>query len=128
MIRFSIALLALSTTAFAQEPLNGDAISRAISGNTAIATGARGTPWRQFFAADGSTRYYSGSRPASLGEWRIQGDQYCSLWPPSEKWDCYDVVQKDNMIVWRRDGAEPDVSIVYEGDRTLGPLPDGHPK
>lgn len=128
MVRTLILLLVLSSSAMAQERLDGAAISATISGNTAIATETSGTPWRQYFAPDGTTRYYSGSRPASLGEWRVENDQYCSLWPPAKSWDCYDVVQSGNSVVWQRDGALPDVSIIYDGDQTLGPLPDGHPK
>ncbi|MEN0087795.1 MAG: hypothetical protein AAF737_05090 [Pseudomonadota bacterium] len=125
---FLLLLFAFSTSAFAQEQLTGPEIETALSGNTTIATGTTGTPWRQFFAGDGTTRYYSGSQPASLGEWRVQGDEYCSLWPPARTWDCYTVLRSDQIIIWLRDGAEPDSSILYDGDQTLGALPPGHPK
>ena len=41
----------------------------------------------QTFAADGTTVYTTG-RP-SRGNWREQGGQYCSAWPPNARWDCY---------------------------------------
>lgn len=25
------------------------------------------------------------------GYWNVSGDQYCSMWPPSDLWACYDV-------------------------------------
>jgi hypothetical protein len=42
----------------------------------------------QTFYKSGKTLYDAG-RP-SWGNWRIQGDQYCSQWPPSAGWECYD--------------------------------------
>ncbi|MEM1365635.1 MAG: hypothetical protein AAGH82_07770 [Pseudomonadota bacterium] len=127
MMRALPALLfAVCSPAFAGDRLSGPQIAEALSGNTAIATGGVGTPWRQHFAADGTTRYYSGSRPASLGAWRIEGDQYCSLWPPAKNWDCYTVLSEGEEILWHRGGAIPDRSIIYQGDRTVGPLPKRH--
>jgi hypothetical protein len=41
---------------------------------------------RQSFKADGAT--YFGD---TTGTWRIDGDQYCSVWPPSDRWACYGV-------------------------------------
>jgi hypothetical protein len=42
----------------------------------------------QDFKAGGQT--IAGS---AEGRWRVQGDQYCSVWPPSERWDCYGVAR-----------------------------------
>ncbi|MCX7888167.1 MAG: hypothetical protein N2422_00365 [Rhodobacteraceae bacterium] len=44
----------------------------------------------QEFRADGTTTYDSGSGP-SAGKWRASDDEYCSIWPPSEDWVCFDV-------------------------------------
>jgi hypothetical protein len=41
---------------------------------------------RQDFMADGRTLYDD-----SWGSWRVEGDQYCSQWPPSDRWECYAV-------------------------------------
>lgn len=40
----------------------------------------------QDFRADGRTLYGD-----QWGKWSVQGDRYCSLWPPVDRWDCYDV-------------------------------------
>jgi len=40
----------------------------------------------QNFLADGRT-LHEGDR-AQWGRWRIKGDRYCSVWPPSDRWDC----------------------------------------
>ena len=43
----------------------------------------------QTFDASMLTQYFSG-RPSS-GRWNVRDDRYCSLWPPSDLWACYDV-------------------------------------
>ncbi len=43
----------------------------------------------QTFHASGRTLYNAGRD--SWGSWRVQGDQYCSEWPPNAGWDCYDL-------------------------------------
>lgn len=45
----------------------------------------------QQFNADGSTIYEDGS--VSSGRWRVEGDLYCSVWPPSDRWTCYGVAR-----------------------------------
>lgn len=48
----------------------------------------------QFFAADGATTYGpSVGDQTSAGRWRVEGDQYCSVWPPSDRWACYGMAE-----------------------------------
>ena len=57
----------------------------------------------QDFRADGQTLYGADS----WGRWRVEGDRYCSVWPPSDRWACYDL-ERDGMR-WRflsDDGSE----------------------
>lgn len=42
----------------------------------------------QFFGAAGDTRFVT--ERASDGRWAARGGQYCSVWPPSDLWACYD--------------------------------------
>lgn len=42
----------------------------------------------QYFAADGATQFIT--ERASDGRWAARGGQYCSQWPPSDLWTCYD--------------------------------------
>jgi len=50
-----------------------------------------------------STTYWEGKN-ASFGRWRIEGDEYCSQWPPSEFWTCYKVATyvagAKTFVVW----------------------------
>jgi hypothetical protein len=43
----------------------------------------------QRFYVSGRT-FYDDARP-SWGYWRVEGGQYCSQWPPSAAWACYDI-------------------------------------
>lgn len=77
----------MSHPAWAQDwrGLTGPEIAEALTDRTLhYATGAT-----QIFHASGRTLYTHGE--PSWGEWRIEADQYCSTWPPSGDWDCYDV-------------------------------------
>lgn len=60
---------------------------------------------RQDFMADGRTLYETGGKP-SWGSWRVQGDQYCSVWPPSDRWSCYEVAARGLEIRFRDGGAD----------------------
>jgi hypothetical protein len=51
---------------------------------------------KQSFASDGGT-VYTKDRP-STGQWQVRGDQYCSVWPPSDHWACYDVTQDAEVV------------------------------
>jgi hypothetical protein len=65
--------------------LTGDQIAAALTARLLVYDGGE----RQQFNADGTTRYESPE--VSQGQWRVTGDQYCSQWPPSDRWACYDV-------------------------------------
>jgi len=71
-----------------ETPLGGDQIREALTGNKAV--GMSGDPWSQTFDPGGHTLYIAGGSPSS-GRWEVRGDRYCSLWPPSTAWDCYDM-------------------------------------
>lgn len=60
----------------------------------------------QDFRASGRTLYNAGQD--SWGYWRIQGDQYCSQWPPSDLWACYAMARKGDRL--RFIGAGGDVT------------------
>ena len=50
----------------------------------------------QVFNAGGGT-VYTKDRP-STGRWQVRGDRYCSVWPPSDVWACYDVTNGAGAI------------------------------
>ncbi|MGH1446779.1 MAG: hypothetical protein ACRBBO_12115 [Cognatishimia sp.] len=103
MRRIALILLMIAGTAQADDwrALNGDEIRTALTGTTLTYPNAT-----QSFQADGKTPYVAG-RP-SMGAWQVRGDQYCSVWPPSDHWACFDMFAKDNML--RFVGSRGDVT------------------
>ena len=63
----------------------------------------------QIFYRSGKTLYDAG-RP-SWGNWRPQGAQYCSEWPPAGGWACYDLfVSADGKKVRFSGSSGADIS------------------
>src|SRR5690242_17926616 len=95
----TVVILALSATPSLAErkQLVGAEISAALNDRAVEGIGA--PAWRQTFEADGSTIYTS-DRGADQGRWQVRGDQYCSQWPPSEGWSCYDLVIDGELIIF----------------------------
>ena len=83
-----LGLIAAAGAVFAEEAwrkLGADELNKVLAARTvAYENGAS-----QTFDIAGSTGYDSGT--FSAGKWKIDGNRYCSVWPPSEKWACYDV-------------------------------------
>lgn len=69
--------------------LDGAEIDSALSGRSLIYDGAK-----QVFYASGRTLYDAGQ--PSWGYWRVEGDKYCSQWPPGQRWDCYALERSDD--------------------------------
>lgn len=84
-----LALILAPLAAFAGDTdwqvLHGEQLRAALEGRTLVYTSGA---WQEF-RATGRTLYNAGED--SWGYWRIQGDQYCSQWPPSDLWACYDL-------------------------------------
>jgi hypothetical protein len=117
-----LILPALSQEARAgEEPLTGAEITAALAGNTAFGE-QDGTKWKQYFAADGSTTYIAGDDDPSPGKWRVDGDAFCSLWPPATSWDCYDMTgdlsANPPSVTWiYQGGGDPWPAELREGNR-----------
>ena len=108
-MRLLFALLFLGTSAHAAErKLSGVEIAKLLP--TVIATG---TDTRQTFSKAGATTYTFKGRD-SYGTWRVQGEQYCSQWPPTAGWDCYTVLADED--------AESIVWVGHSGDRTVNQI------
>jgi hypothetical protein len=73
--------------------LAGDGWTRLTGPEVAQALSARSVIYEdgssQDFRVDGGTTYTKDS--PTLGHWRVQGEDYCSVWPPSDRWVCYGV-------------------------------------
>jgi len=59
---------------------------------------------RQDFGAAGDTQYIT--ERLSNGRWAARDGQYCSVWPPSDVWTCYDLeINGDAVRFISADGA-----------------------
>ena len=72
-------------------PISGGDIAETLTGQVVQYENA----W-QDFRASGRTLYNAGRD--SWGYWAVRGDQYCSMWPPSDLWACYDMEMADDRI------------------------------
>ena len=104
-----LCLIAMGTPVAAAEwrVLDGAGIAAALTDRVVIYPDAR-----QDFRASGRTRYTFGGRD-SWGYWRVEGDRYCSQWPPSDLWACYGVEVAGNRV--RFVGQGDDITVgVYD--------------
>ena len=92
-----VSMSTLPTVALAEEvKLTGALIQTVLSEKELIGSD-NGQTSSQIFRANGAT-FYSVGQAQQIGNWKITGDQYCSVWPPSEHWVCYDVFQQGKSI------------------------------
>ncbi len=87
-----VVMIVCAGPATAWEALTGAQIEVALSGQTLVYDAHT----LQHFRADGQTDYIT--ERASTGRWAARGDQYCSTWPPSDTWTCYDVEAEGDAI------------------------------
>jgi len=107
-----ILVMWLLTCAVAQaqeswQPMSWDAITRALTD--------RKVQYRQgwqVFHASGRTLYNAGQD--SWGYWAVRGEQYCSMWPPSDIWACYDMARSGAQL--RFIGAAGDTTDAVYAD------------
>ncbi len=101
--------------------LTGAEITTVLTDTTVFQYRSASRPWRQYFSADGATPYFGSDGPASQGRWQVRGDRYCSLWPPSNAWSCYNVTTRTEsgrtIITWHPASGGPSVGVVYSGNR-----------
>ena len=100
---FTLAVLPAMALAQDWQPLDAASLKAALTARTMAYDGGA----TQQFNADGST-IYTTDHP-STGAWRIDGPQYCSQWPPSDRWSCYTVARSEDGLDLRftaGDGGE----------------------
>jgi hypothetical protein len=94
MRRFSLLILSASIfacPAFAGEKMTGAAAEALLNDSTAWYLPLGPNSARQYFNRNGETPYIDAGGQKTFGQWMMRGDQYCSVWPPSDHYSCYDV-------------------------------------
>lgn len=99
-----LSVIAFTGSASADEwnKLTDDQIITALSDRQVVYTNQGNSS--QTFHKNGETTFVEG-RP-SLGYWRVDNDQYCSQWPPSSTWACYDVYLNAGGNIVRFQGSD----------------------
>jgi len=103
------SLAFVSVAISAERELSGQEITDLLP--TIIAIGENAT---QTFGVGGSTTYTLGET-ASYGRWRIEGNRYCSVWPPAGDWSCYGVVHNSDTD----DGRDQLIWVDGSGERIV---------
>jgi hypothetical protein len=85
-----IFALGMLSSAYA-ERLDGQAAEKLLDDTTVYAIPLAANGWRQSFSKGGQTTYVDSSGQKTFGQWMVRGDKYCSVWPPSDRWVCYEV-------------------------------------
>jgi hypothetical protein len=103
---FLCSTLLTVTPAFSAEvKLDGKAIQMLLSDAKYVSSDDSHAT-EQVFQASGATFTIDvATKALSQGFWRVEGDKYCSAWPPSDYWSCYDVVTTDNGVVFVSSGG-----------------------
>ncbi len=109
MRKLFICLVWLAAPAWAQDwqDMNGDDIRMALEGRKLVYENA----W-QDFRASGRTLYNAGRD--SWGYWRVENDRYCSLWPPSDLWECYQMQRDGQTLRFVDNGGHATTGVYAE--------------
>jgi hypothetical protein len=93
-----LAICMAASAAAAERRLTGSGISETLAGHV-FAGDDGGRKTEQIFHKGGAT-FYSVNGSQSQGRWEVRGDRYCSQWPPSEIWSCYDVLEDGAAVTF----------------------------
>ncbi|MEM7073999.1 MAG: hypothetical protein AAGA28_07055 [Pseudomonadota bacterium] len=101
----ALSLSATPTLADDTTPVTGEALSRLLSGNTAVGDW-NDDQYRQYFDPSGATIYAVKGKQPSRGRWRVSDDgaSYESLWN-GPNWDAYEVVKTEAGHAWVTDSG-----------------------
>lgn len=119
---FLSAVLALLAAPLAAQSvkLQAHEIDALLNGNTA--TGKwDGTPYRQYFAPDGTTIYAQEGARSALGKWRIdeERDEYQSIWPRDAEWEGWYVMEYAGDYYWVSKSTPPTPFKVESGEHLV---------
>ena len=112
-----MALLAAPALAQAVK-LKPHEIEVLLSGNSAVGVWDGGD-YRQYFDPDGSTIFAQEGTRSTRGEWRIDGEEYQSIWPGDTDWEGWFVMEFAGDFYWVSKSTPPTVFAVLEGEQLL---------
>jgi hypothetical protein len=93
-----------------------------VSGNTAVGVSANGSPYRAYFAPDGTVRF-NNAVTSDQGTWEVQQDgSLCTTLPHVAQGaeHCYAIVREGRVILYERDNMpEGSFRVVLGNPMTL---------
>lgn len=113
-MRWVLVLAVLASPVWAGDKLDGAGITEALTGRVL----RYGDGTTQSFMADGKTVFATKDGRQSIGHWGVQAGRYCSVWPPSDHWACYDVRQEGADIAFAADDGSIAAARDITGIRT----------
>jgi hypothetical protein len=99
-----ISLLLVSTAQAEPVKLTGPEITSALADATLYA--GEKANIEQIFQKSGQTIYIENGQ-YSQGTWFVEGDKYCSLWPPGTRKSCFDVTRDGNTVTFIGSNGKP---------------------
>lgn len=121
LIACGLAVSLLASVASAQSiKLTGNEIAALLTGNTAIGRW-EGTPYRQFFGAEGVTIFAQEGARSTRGEWRIddEAQEYQSIWPGDAEWEGWFVMEYGGTFYWVSKKTPPTPFQVLDGQQLV---------
>lgn len=119
MIRFAVTFAVLSNAAQAQSvKLEGYEITALLSGNTTAGEWG-GVPYRQYFDPVGATIYAQDGARFTRGSWRVEGEEYQSIWPRDADWEGWFVMEFSGTFFWVSKVTAPTPFSVLDGRKLL---------
>lgn len=102
--------------------LQAHEIAALLRGNTAVGEW-QNTPYRQYFAKDGTTIFAQEGTRSTRGEWRVDpdNDEYQSIWPKQTKWEGWFVMEFAGAFFWVSKSTPPTPFRVIEGQKLVFP-------
>lgn len=88
--------------------MSGAQIEAALTGQKLIYEGGA---W-QDFRESGRSLYNAGRD--SWGYWAVRGDRYCSQWPPSDSWACFDMQRAPDGVTFIGDHGDVTTGVFAE--------------
>lgn len=119
MIRFALSIAVFAGAAEAQSvKLSGEEIDILLSGNTAVGLW-EGISYRQYFGKDGATIFAQENARSARGEWRIEGEEFQSLWPGDTDWEGWFVMEYAGQWFWVSKATPPTPFEVLDGEQLI---------
>ena len=89
-----------------------------LSGNTAVGVWD-GMDYRQYFDPAGTTIYAQTGSRSALGQWRVQSDEFQSLWPSDADWQGWFVMEFAGDWYWVSKTTPPTPFAMEQGQRLV---------